>query len=151
EEEIALSSYQQGCLEPNCILAYGCIAFNGPSNGETESACLDTDRDGKITGEQAWNLFLSWRLPRVASVFPDHEFYISLYFLEVLKQVWDLSDQDNDSMLSLREFCIALYLIERHSEGRALPGVLPSNILLALLPSGLPATQYSFVTWGNPS
>ncbi|XP_072055328.1 uncharacterized protein [Arachis hypogaea] len=30
-------------------------------------------------------------------------------------------------------------------------GVLPSNILLALLPSGLPATQYSFVTWGNPS
>ncbi|QHO27651.1 uncharacterized protein DS421_7g209870 [Arachis hypogaea] len=36
-------------------------------------------------------------------------------------------------------------------EGRSLPGVLPSNILLALLPSGLPATQYSFVTWGNPS
>ncbi|XP_016191041.1 epidermal growth factor receptor substrate 15-like 1 isoform X4 [Arachis ipaensis] len=95
---------------------------------------VDTDRDGKITGEQARNLFLSWRLPR-----------------EVLKQVWDLSDQDNDSMLSLREFCIALYLMEQHREGRALPGVLPSNILLALPPSGLPATQYSSVTWGNPS
>lgn len=51
---------------------------------------VDTDKDGKITGEQARNLFLSWRLPR-----------------EVLKQVWDLSDQDNDSMLSLREFCCA--------------------------------------------
>ena len=25
---------------------------------------VDTDRDGRITGEQARNLFLSWRLPR---------------------------------------------------------------------------------------
>ena len=25
---------------------------------------VDTDRDGKISGEQARNLFLSWRLPR---------------------------------------------------------------------------------------
>ncbi|XP_024017646.1 actin cytoskeleton-regulatory complex protein PAN1 isoform X2 [Morus notabilis] len=73
---------------------------------------VDTDKDGKITGEQARNLFLSWRLPR-----------------EVLKQVWDLSDQDNDSMLSLREFCIALYLMERYREGRPLPAVLPSSII----------------------
>ncbi|KAL4186434.1 hypothetical protein AMTRI_Chr09g14120 [Amborella trichopoda] len=72
---------------------------------------VDTDRDGKITGEQARNLFLSWRLPR-----------------EVLKQVWDLSDQDNDSMLSLKEFCTALYLMERYREGRPLPAVLPSSI-----------------------
>lgn len=28
---------------------------------------VDTDRDGKITGEQARNLFLSWRLPRGAT------------------------------------------------------------------------------------
>ncbi|XP_015971900.1 uncharacterized protein LOC107495307 [Arachis duranensis] len=95
---------------------------------------VDTDRDGKITGEQARNLFLSWKLPR-----------------EVLKQVWDLSDQDNDSMLSLREFCVALYLMERHREGRALPGVLPSNILPDLSPPGQPAPQHSSVTWGNPS
>ncbi|KAG0461828.1 hypothetical protein HPP92_020304 [Vanilla planifolia] len=40
---------------------------------------VDKDRDGKITGEEARNLFLSWRLPR-----------------EVLKQVWDLADQDSD-------------------------------------------------------
>ncbi|XP_022936329.1 epidermal growth factor receptor substrate 15-like 1 [Cucurbita moschata] len=73
---------------------------------------VDTDRDGRITGEQARNLFLSWRLPR-----------------EVLKQVWDLSDQDNDSMLSLREFCFALYLMERYREGRPLPAVLPSNLM----------------------
>ncbi|MFS8006213.1 putative EH domain, EF-hand domain, EF-hand domain pair, EF-Hand 1, calcium-binding protein [Helianthus anomalus] len=74
---------------------------------------VDTDRDGKITGEQARSLFLSWRLPR-----------------EILKQVWDLSDQDNDSMLSLREFCIALYLMERYREGHNLPPTLPSNVLL---------------------
>ncbi|KAK9073645.1 hypothetical protein SSX86_006239 [Deinandra increscens subsp. villosa] len=74
---------------------------------------VDSDRDGKITGEQARSLFLSWRLPR-----------------EILKQVWDLSDQDNDSMLSLREFCIALYLMERYREGHNLPPTLPSNILL---------------------
>lgn len=95
---------------------------------------VDTDRDGKITGEQARNLFLSWRLPR-----------------EVLKQVWDLSDQDNDSMLSLREFCIALYLMERHREGRVLPGVLPSNIVLDLPTTGQPAGLHSAVPWGNPS
>ncbi|VFQ75101.1 unnamed protein product [Cuscuta campestris] len=74
---------------------------------------VDTDRDGKITGEQARNLFLSWKLPQ-----------------DVLRQVWDLSDQDNDSMLSLREFCIALYLMERYREGRFLPSVLPSSIML---------------------
>ncbi|KAG6548689.1 hypothetical protein Mapa_009844 [Marchantia paleacea] len=71
---------------------------------------VDTDRDGKITGEQARDLFLSWGLPR-----------------EVLKQVWDLSDQDGDSMLSLREFCTALYLMERFREGRPLPPVLPTG------------------------
>ncbi|KAK7299784.1 hypothetical protein RJT34_10611 [Clitoria ternatea] len=95
---------------------------------------VDTDRDGKITGEQARNLFLSWRLPR-----------------EILKQVWDLSDQDNDSMLSLREFCIALYLMERHREGRSLPRVLPNNIMLDLPTTGQPAPPYNAETWGNPS
>ncbi|KAI7727889.1 hypothetical protein M8C21_010178 [Ambrosia artemisiifolia] len=79
---------------------------------------VDTDRDGKITGEQARNLFLSWKLPR-----------------EILKQVWDLSDEDNDSMLSLKEFCIALYLMERFREGRPLPKVLPSNIFEGQTPA----------------
>lgn len=66
-------------------------------------------------------------------------------------KVWDLSDQDNDSMLSLREFCIALYLMERHREGRVLPEVLPSNIVLDLPTTGQPAPLHSAVTWGNPS
>ncbi|XP_047319743.1 actin cytoskeleton-regulatory complex protein pan1 [Impatiens glandulifera] len=94
---------------------------------------VDTDRDGKITGEQARSLFLSWRLPR-----------------EILRQVWDLSDQDNDSMLSLREFCIALYLLERFREGRPLPPTLPSNVLLdetLLSLTGQP-TAYGGSSWG---
>ncbi|CAN6463969.1 unnamed protein product [Victoria cruziana] len=112
------------------------VGFAGPATGQVQHAWpsmtqsdiqrynaifieVDTDRDGKITGEQARNLFLSWRLPR-----------------EVLKQVWDLSDQDNDSMLSLKEFCVALYFMERYREGRSLPSMLPSSLKFneALLP-----------------
>ncbi|OMO83384.1 hypothetical protein COLO4_22557 [Corchorus olitorius] len=95
---------------------------------------VDTDRDGKITGEQARNLFLSWSLPRV-----------------VLKQVWDLSDQDNDSMLSLKEFCTALYLMERYREGRPLPSVLPSSVISdenLLSTSGHRAAPYGNAAWG---
>ncbi|XP_010935314.1 uncharacterized protein [Elaeis guineensis] len=89
---------------------------------------VDKDKDGRITGEQARNLFLSWKLPR-----------------EVLKQVWDLSDQDNDGMLSLREFCTALYLMERYREGRPLPAVLPNSFRVdetLLLTAAQPSTPY---------
>ncbi|KAK4275047.1 hypothetical protein QN277_018189 [Acacia crassicarpa] len=95
---------------------------------------VDTDRDGKITGEQARSLFLSWRLP-----------------IDVLKKVWDLSDQDNDSMLSLREFCYALYLMERYREGRTLPPSLPNNILYdetLLSMTGHPKIAYGNTAWG---
>ncbi|CAH9145282.1 unnamed protein product [Cuscuta epithymum] len=96
---------------------------------------VDTDRDGRITGEQARNLFLSWRLPR-----------------EVLKQVWDLADQDNDSMLSLREFCIALYLMERYREGRSIPSTLPNSVLLdetLISLAGPPSVSYGTAGWGQ--
>ncbi|CAL1400046.1 unnamed protein product [Linum trigynum] len=95
---------------------------------------VDTDRDGKITGEQARNLFLSWRLPR-----------------EVLKQVWDLSDQDNDSMLSAKEFCVALYLMERYREGRPLPVSLPSSVIsdeALLSATSRPAASHAGGAWG---
>ncbi|KAI3798779.1 hypothetical protein L1987_34058 [Smallanthus sonchifolius] len=94
---------------------------------------VDTDKDGKITGEQARTLFLSWKLPR-----------------DILKQVWDLSDQDNDSMLSLKEFCIALYLMERYREGRPLPRVLPAGLIFEgtqLPPSGPQPAPYGAPVW----
>ncbi|KAM7513980.1 hypothetical protein LguiA_003563 [Lonicera macranthoides] len=163
---------------------------------------VDTDRDGKITGEQARNLFLSWRLPRGINLFSfmicavydyadiilccfpvDFAAYVfcllakvvmwlfpSLRYLTifcisqnlqgfrilatglgVLKQVWDLSDQDNDSMLSLRVFCIALYLMERYREGWPLPSTLPSSILLdetLLSLAGVPNASYGNAAWG---
>lgn len=95
---------------------------------------VDTDRDGKITGEQARSLFLSWRLP-----------------IDVLKRVWDLSDQDNDSMLSLKEFCFALYLMERYREGRPLPQSLPSNVIFdetLMSMTGQPKITYGNAAWG---
>lgn len=94
---------------------------------------VDRDRDGKITGAEARTLFLSWKLPR-----------------EVLKQVWDLSDQDNDGMLSLREFCIALYLMERHRAGTPLPPALPDTLRhdeALLRATGLPSTAYNGPSW----
>lgn len=93
---------------------------------------VDTDKDGKITGDQARSLFMSWRLPR-----------------EVLKQVWDLSDQDGDSMLSIREFCFALYLMERSREGRPLPSALPNSVMLDenLLSMAGPPTSYGSTGW----
>ncbi|XP_042016866.1 intersectin-2-like isoform X2 [Salvia splendens] len=98
---------------------------------------VDTDRDGKISGGQAHNLFLSWKLPR-----------------EILKQVWDLSDEDNDSMLSLREFCVALYLMERYREGRRLPTVLPHSFILddTLFPApSQPTAVHGVTSWRPPS
>lgn len=70
---------------------------------------------------------------------------------EVLKQVWDLSDQDSDSMLSLREFCFALYLMERYREGRTLPSSLPSNVLFdetLVKMTGQPKVAYGNAAWG---
>ena len=59
--------------------------------------------------------------------------------------MWDLSDQDNDGMLSLREFCIALYLMERHREKCPLPAVLPESVRsdqTLLLATNQPLTGY---------
>ena len=72
-----------------------------------------------------------------------------VHISEVLKQVWDLADQDNDSMLSHREFCVALYLMERYREGTPLPAVLPSSIISDLPTPGHPITNYSNAAWGH--
>ncbi|GBG88324.1 hypothetical protein CBR_g46891 [Chara braunii] len=69
------------------------------------------DSNGMILAPKAKELLMSSQLP-----------------VEVLRQVWDLSDENDDSMLSYKEFCIALYLVERTREGRPLPAVLPSGI-----------------------
>jgi epidermal growth factor receptor substrate 15 len=73
-----------------------------------------------------------------------------LTILEVLKQVWDLSDQYNDGMLSLREFCVDLYLMERHRAGSTLPPALPDSLRhdeTLLRATGLPSTAYNGPSW----
>lgn len=65
--------------------------------------------------------------------------------------MWDLSDQDSDSMLSLREFCYALYLMERFREGRPVPSALPSNLVYdetLLSMTGPPKVSYGNPAWG---
>lgn len=57
--------------------------------------------------------------------------------------MWDLSDQDNDSMLSLREFCVALYLMERYREGRPLPAALPNSVMFDLSNIFQPTNHYN--------
>ena len=50
---------------------------------------VDSDRDGKITGEQARNLFLSWRLPRGRHAFPFS--FMPLAFFSSLFVIWLIS------------------------------------------------------------
>lgn len=52
-------------------------------------------------------------------------------------------------MLSLREFCTALYLMERYREGRPLPSALPDSIRndeTLLISTGQPST-YGGSAW----
>lgn len=46
-------------------------------------------------------------------------------------------------MLSLKEFCIALYLMERYREGRPLPAALPSSVLFDLSGIVQPTNNYN--------
>ena len=88
-----------------------------------------------------------------ASCFQLAHCCIQIILSEVLKQVWDLADQDSDSMLSLREFCIALYLMERYREGRSLPASLPNSIMFdetLMRMTGLPHSSHS-AAWGATS
>lgn len=52
-------------------------------------------------------------------------------------------------MLSLREFCVALYLMERYREGHTLPPVLPNSVMLdeTLLTLAGPPTAYGNMGW----
>lgn len=91
-------------------------------------------------------------IKKVNPFFPITWHHLHLDVSEILKQVWDLSDQDNDSMLSLKEFCTALYLMERFREGRPLPVTLPGSILPdeALFSTmGRPTTPHGTASWAH--
>jgi hypothetical protein len=71
----------------------------------------------------------------------------------LLNLLGDLFDQDNKGMLSLREFCIALYLMERHRTRTPMPSVLPDalkygqTLLQATACISLPSIAYNGLSW----
>lgn len=68
-----------------------------------------------------------------------------------LRQIWELSDADGDSKLSLAEFCIGMHLIVCVSKkGLAIPATVPRNLALAGSGSG-PATSPAQVRGASPS
>jgi len=68
--------------------------------------------NGKLTGNKAKPLLLDSQLPN-----------------SVLSKVWSLADADMDGMLSLDEFCLAMYLIDHKLAGNDLPDYLPSHLV----------------------
>ncbi|AQK67337.1 Calcium-binding EF hand family protein [Zea mays] len=64
----------------------------------------DLDRDGRISGQEAVAFFKGSGLPQPVLA------------------------QDKDGMLSFKEFCIAVYLMERHREHRPLPDTVTDAI-----------------------
>lgn len=53
-----------------------------------------------------------------------------------LRQIWDLSDADNDNKLSMAEFCVGMHLIVCVSKkGLAIPTSLPRSLAPSFVPS----------------
>ena len=46
----------------------------------------------------------------------------------VLSKIWSLADTDRDGLLSLAEFCLAMYLIDIKLAGHDLPTQLPEHL-----------------------
>merc|ERR1711920_153929 len=49
-----------------------------------------------------------------------------------LAQIWQLSDADADSQLTLLEFAYAMHLVSRRLQGFDLPDALPSELLTSM-------------------
>ncbi|XP_062603723.1 uncharacterized protein LOC134265519, partial [Saccostrea cucullata] len=67
--------------------------------------------NGHLTGERARDIFLHSRLP-----------------LTVLSKIWNLADVNNDNLLNVGEFMVAVHLINGVLRGRLVPKVLPENV-----------------------
>ena len=51
--------------------------------------------------------------------------------VDVLRQVWNLSDIDRDGNLDQDEFAVAMHLARESTSGRTLPAALPPNLIPA--------------------
>jgi len=48
--------------------------------------------------------------------------------VDVLRQVWNLSDIDRDGALDADEFAVAMHLTRECTAGRSLPATLPADV-----------------------
>lgn len=46
----------------------------------------------------------------------------------ILSKIWKLADVDNDGLLDVDEFALAMYLIKIKNEGSELPTTLPKHL-----------------------
>ncbi|CAM9898503.1 unnamed protein product, partial [Hapterophycus canaliculatus] len=117
----------QGCISQGAHRSSGALVGQEPlpvvdpyamssqerSKYESLFPVYDSDRDGFVTGAEAVDLFSKSRLPR-----------------EHLRQIWQLSDVDGDSKLSLAEFCVGMHLIVCVSKkGLPCPATRPRSLL----------------------
>lgn len=84
---------------------------------------VDTDRDGKITGEQARNLFLSWRLPRGATASSNICMSVHYFCLSACLE-WT--------------FCFLLSSSRSFLQVLQLPGLYSVSITLFVIDAGSP-------------
>lgn len=83
--------------------------------------------------------------PYLDSVFTTLTSTRSCLLLKRLRQIWDLSDADNDTKLSMGEFCVGMHLIVCASKkGLAIPATVPRSLAIA-------GTASSLVTNPAPS
>ena len=78
----------------------------------TELFSSAAPEDGRLTGGKAKALMMESRLPN-----------------SVLSKVWSLADTDRDGLLTLREFCLAMYLMNVKLDGHDLPTDLPAHLV----------------------
>lgn len=67
---------------------------------------------GKITGTQAKEVMIESHLPS-----------------NVLHSIWGLADTDNDGMLTLQEFALAMHFVKMKLSGHDLPASLPPDMV----------------------
>ncbi|EUB60026.1 RalBP1-associated Eps domain-containing protein [Echinococcus granulosus] len=83
---------------------------------------LQPDPSGRLSGQAAKSFFELSKLP-----------------VNVLSQIWELSDVDTDGQLNLSEFSVAMHLVVLHRNGVMLPTQLPESLLLVATSSTLSA------------
>ncbi|BFZ60929.1 hypothetical protein YB2330_001983 [Saitoella coloradoensis] len=76
------------------------------------TSLLESPTQTHISGPSAVQFFLRSQLPE-----------------ETLAKVWDLADIDQSGVLSFEEFCVAMWLIREAVAGRAVPDVLPAELV----------------------